>query len=33
MENTIRFSRKGFNKGFNDTMTLRPLRSAMASVI
>ena len=33
MENTIRFSRKGFNKGVNDTMTLRPLRSAISSVI
>ena len=33
MENTIRFSRKGFNKGVNDTMTLRPLRSAVAPVI
>ena len=33
MGNTIRFSRKSFNKGVNDTMTLRPLRSAMAPVI
>ena len=33
MGNTIRFSLKGFNKGVNDTMTLRPLRSAMAPVI
>ena len=33
MGNTIRFSREGFNKGVNDTMTLRPLRSAMVPVI
>ncbi len=30
--NAVKFSQKGFNKGFNDTLSFRPLRDAVGKL-